>query len=313
MPFIPGGEQLDLMTLSLNATLDRGKLSEYNVHSLHGLKMAEGTNKFMTKYQPNKKPFIMTKNTFAGSGKYSQHLLGETHRTWENMTNTIAGVMNFNMFGIPVTGPDTCGYYSQGNKTKETEELCARWIQLATYYPFARQHRDDNPEGALEPYLMTELFKNWTRNAMHQRLNVARHFYTCLYKVSQDGGTCFDPLLFHFPEDDVTFNNIEHSFIYANTLKITPVLDYETSKSFYQRSYFPKGEWVNFNDLNDIVKSKGGEDGWKDLHTPSGAQDVINAHIMPGAIMLKQEGSFNTTSDLNLTNNPITLIANRDS
>ena len=131
--------------------------------------------------------------------------------------------------------------------------------------------------------------------------------------MSQDGGTCFDPLLFHFPEDDVTFNNIEHSFIYANTLKITPVLDYETSKSFYQRSYFPKGEWVNFNDLNDIVKSKGGEDGWKDLHTPSGAQDVINAHIMPGAIMLKQEGSFNTTSDLNLTNNPITLIANRDS
>jgi alpha-glucosidase (family GH31 glycosyl hydrolase) len=160
---------------------------------------------------------------------------------------------------------------------------------------------------------MTELYKNWTRNAMHQRLNVARHFYTCLYKVSQDGGTCFDPLLFHFPEDDVTFKNIEHSFIYANTLKITPVLDYETSKSFYQRSYFPKGEWVNFNDLNDIVKSKGGEDGWKDLHTPSGAQDVINAHIMPGAIMLKQEGSFNTTSDLNLTNNPITLIANRDS
>jgi alpha-glucosidase (family GH31 glycosyl hydrolase) len=54
----------------------------------------------------------MTQNTFTGSGKYSQHILGETHRTWENMTNSIAGVMNFNMFGIPVTGPDTCGYYS---------------------------------------------------------------------------------------------------------------------------------------------------------------------------------------------------------
>jgi hypothetical protein len=33
---------------------------------------------------------------------------------------------------------------------------------------------------------------------------------------------------------------------------------------------------------------------------------------MPGTIMLKQEGKFNTTKDLNLTNNPITLIANRD-
>jgi alpha-glucosidase (family GH31 glycosyl hydrolase) len=43
------------------------------------------------------------------------------------MTNTIASVMNFNMFGIPVTGPDTCGYHST-KKTPETEELCARWI-----------------------------------------------------------------------------------------------------------------------------------------------------------------------------------------
>jgi hypothetical protein len=50
MPFIPGGERLDLNTLSLNATLADCKLSEYNVHSLHGLKMAEGTNKFMTKF-----------------------------------------------------------------------------------------------------------------------------------------------------------------------------------------------------------------------------------------------------------------------
>jgi hypothetical protein len=79
------------------------------------------------------------------------------------------------------------------------------------------------------------------------------------------------------------------------------------------KSYFPKGEWVNLNDYNDIVKSKGGEDGWKELRVPKGAEDLIQAHIMPGAIMLKQEGNFNKTSDLNLTNNPITLIANRDS
>lgn len=131
--------------------------------------------------------------------------------------------------------------------------------------------------------------------------------------MSNDGGTCFDPLFFHYPEDEVTYNNIEHSFIYANTLKVTPVLDYETSKSFYLRSYFPKGEWVNFNDLKDIVKSKGGEDGWKDLHVPKDSSDLIQAHIMPGAIMLTQEGKFNKTLDLNLTNNPITLIANRDS
>ena len=68
----------------------------------------------------------MTKNTFAGSGQYSQHLLGETHRNWENMTNTIAGVMNFNMFGIPLVGPDTCGFF--GQNVTVTQKLCTRWI-----------------------------------------------------------------------------------------------------------------------------------------------------------------------------------------
>lgn len=55
MPFIPGVEPLDFMTLSLNATLGYGKLSEYNVHSLHGLKMAEKTNKFLKNLNPNKR------------------------------------------------------------------------------------------------------------------------------------------------------------------------------------------------------------------------------------------------------------------
>ena len=28
------------------------------------------------------------------------------------MKHSIAGVMNFNMFGVPLTGPETCGYFS---------------------------------------------------------------------------------------------------------------------------------------------------------------------------------------------------------
>ena len=40
------------------------------------------------------------------------------------MKMSIAGVMNFNMFGIPFTGPETCGYYGKDRN----DELCARWV-----------------------------------------------------------------------------------------------------------------------------------------------------------------------------------------
>jgi alpha-glucosidase (family GH31 glycosyl hydrolase) len=52
------------------------------------------------------------------------------------MKSSIAGVMNMQMFGIPLVGPDTCGFSGEADQN----ELCGRWVQLAQFYPFARQH-----------------------------------------------------------------------------------------------------------------------------------------------------------------------------
>ena len=80
----------------------------------------------------------MSRSTFPGSGKYVAHGLGDNHRTWEDMKLSIAGVMNFQMFGIPMTGPYTCGYFppSMHSMTDE-DEICGRWNQLSTFYPLS--------------------------------------------------------------------------------------------------------------------------------------------------------------------------------
>jgi len=77
--------------------------------------------------------------------------------------------MNFNMFGIPFVGPDSCGFFG----AHRDDELCTRWIQAGTFFPFLRQHHDIN-EDPSELWRMDEPWKSMARNALYDRLQYVR-------------------------------------------------------------------------------------------------------------------------------------------
>jgi len=106
------------------------------------------------------------------------------------------------MFGIPFNGPNICGAESVG--VKDEDELCARWIQIATFFPFAR-HEGGNWD---EPWRLEGIHMEWARNAIHDRYQWLRHMYTCLFEAYDHGETCFDPLLFHYPDHSETYENM---------------------------------------------------------------------------------------------------------
>ena len=313
LPFIPGRVNLDNMTMSLNATHPSNNMTEYDVHSLFGHLEAKRTREFLLNESmsanPRNRTFTLSRSTFAGSGQYTQHWLGDNHRTWDDMKWSIAGVMNFNMFGIPMVGPDTCGFFSKG--LEEEQELCARWIQLATFYPFARQHKDASGGGHdIEPWRLPEALQTWAKDAINDRYQYLRHMYTCLFEASKYGRTCFDPLLFHYPEDDEVYKDIEHTFLVGDALKVSPVL--KSSNDTF-KSYFPAGgDWVSMQNYSDIVKL---DDPTKGQYVDLDATlKTVNVHLRPGHIIPKQtnkDGEFNSTEDMML-HAPLSLIVNRD-
>jgi alpha-glucosidase len=117
------------MTLSLNATHPSlNNETEFNLHSLYGLMMAKRTYEFLTNSNvynnSDRRPFVLSRSTFASSGRYASHWLGDNWRDWAYMNYSIAGIMNMNMFGIPLAGADVCGFFGE----KKDDEMCARWI-----------------------------------------------------------------------------------------------------------------------------------------------------------------------------------------
>lgn len=102
------------------------------------------------------------------------------------MKYSIAGTMNMNMFGIPMVGADVCGFFATPEYTEdENREICGRWMQLATFYPFARQHRDKDPGGGApnEPYNLGETFMDMAISAIIDRYSYIQMMYTCQFIV----------------------------------------------------------------------------------------------------------------------------------
>ena len=103
------------------------------------------------------------------------------------MEHSIAGIMNFNMFGIPMTGADVCGFFENLDKNvtkEEQQEICARWYQLSTFYPFARNHRDkDEGRGGFktEPYMLEAgEHKAMAIESIRERYKYLMFMYTCI-------------------------------------------------------------------------------------------------------------------------------------
>lgn len=157
--------------LSLNAThystneFEKETNIQYNLHSLYGTQEARTTHEFLTKGESyknkDKRPFILSRSTFAGAGKWASHWLGDNGGTWEYMKLSIPGVLSMNMFGIPVVGADVCGFF---NLTKN--ELCGRWMQLGAFLPFYRNHYNKTGTGTQEAYFLPEREQNAAKSAV---------------------------------------------------------------------------------------------------------------------------------------------------
>ncbi|KAL1778054.1 sucrase-isomaltase, intestinal, partial [Sigmodon hispidus] len=289
-PFTPGilDKILYSKTLCMDAVQYWGK--QYDVHSLYGYSMAIATEKAVERVFPKKRGFILTRSTFAGSGRHAAHWLGDNTASWEQMEWSITGMLEFGLFGMPLVGADICGFVAD-----TTEELCRRWMQLGAFYPFSRNH---NADGYVEQdpafFGQDSLLVKTSRHYLTIRYTLLPFLYTLFYKAHKFGDTVARPFLHEFYED--TNSWIEDTqFLWGPALLITPVLRPGTD---YVSAYIPDATWYDYE--------TGEKRPWRkqrvNMYLP---RDKIGLHLRGGYIIPTQEPDVTTTAS---RKNPLGLI-----
>jgi alpha-glucosidase len=198
-----------------NATHHGGTV-EYDHHNLFGHQILNATYHALLNVFPTKRPFIIGRSTFAGSGKWSGHWGGDNASLWAYMFFSIPQALSFSLFGIPMFGVDTCGF--NGNTD---EELCNRWMQLSAFFPFYRNHNvlSTIPQ---EPYRWASVIEA-SKVAMNIRYTLLPYIYTTFYQAHSTGSTVMRALAWEFPNEPL-LASADRQFLLGSSLMVVPVL-----------------------------------------------------------------------------------------
>ncbi|MCU0548215.1 MAG: glycoside hydrolase family 31 protein [Leptolyngbya sp. Prado105] len=205
-------------------------------HNLYGLLEARAAYESLREYQPQQRPFIVSRSGWAGLQRYAWTWTGDVSSTWESLRQTISTVLGLGLSGIPYTGPDIGGF--QGNPSAE---LYLRWFQMATFLPFYRTHCaiSDLPRA---PWTYGEPYLSIIRSFVELRHQLMPYLYTLAWETTQKGYPIVRPL-FWLDWQNASLWDVDDAFCLGNQLLIAPIVEAGVKA---RSLYLPKGSWYSF-------------------------------------------------------------------
>ncbi|KAH7890254.1 glycoside hydrolase family 31 protein [Phlebopus sp. FC_14] len=281
-------------------TTHHGGYLEYDVHNLWGIMEEKTTHIALQTIFPGKRVFMISRSTFVSAGRWTGHWLGDNFSRWEYMAPGIQGVLQFQIYQIPMVGPDACGF-----NYNTDEELCNRWMQMNAFFPFYRNH---NTFAALsqEPYRW-ESVANASRTAIAARYSMLPYWYTLFANASTQGLPPVRALFYEFPDEPELFS-VDRQWLIGKDILITPVM--EPGATTVDGTFYDSIKYSNFaNVVYAGIFPGRGTVTWRDWWTHAVVVDAnagtnttldaplghINVHIRDNsALLLYLEPGYTT-------------------
>ena len=268
-------------TISLNGIV-YNNIILYNIKPLISVYQCRQTYNYLKK--KNKRPFILTRSNSFGIGKFSFHWLGDNFSQNKYIEYSIAGIFNYNIFGIPFTGADICGFNDNSNG-----KLCARWYNIGAFYPFMRNH---NSKRYIDqyPWSFGDDYESIIKKDINYRYSLLRYFYSQLFLISlNEKGSFFKPVMFEFPEDKYSYEDIESKVMIGEAILICAFFENEENDKVF---ILPNSNFNLYPSGENIINYSSEDNNDKRKKTLSGKLSQLHIFLRGGYI-IPMQNTFN--------------------
>jgi alpha-glucosidase len=163
------------------------------IHNVYGMENSRATWDGLLTLQPNLRPFVLTRASYAGGQRYAATWTGDNLATWNHLRMTTPQLLNLGLSGFSLSGADVGGFGGS-----PSPELLTKWIMLAAFQPIDRDHaaKGTRPH---EVWADGPEQEDIRRRYIEERYRLMPYLYTTAEETSRTGIPIIRPLFVEAP------------------------------------------------------------------------------------------------------------------
>ena len=102
--------------------------SHLEIHNVYGMENSRATYEGLLKINPDLRPFVLTRATYAGGQRFAITWTGDNTSSWNHLRLTTPMLLNLGLSGFGLSGADVGGFIGTPGP-----ELLTRWTELGDF------------------------------------------------------------------------------------------------------------------------------------------------------------------------------------
>ena len=168
--------------------------SHAEIHNVYGMQNARATFEGLKQLNPDLRPMVLTRASYAGGQRYGATWTGDNSSTWNHLRMTTPMLKNLGLSGFGLSGADVGGFAGTAGP-----ELLTKWLEVAAFQPIDRDHTETGT-GDQEPWVGGAEQEAIRRSYIEERYRLMPYLYQLADESSRIGLPMLRPLFLEFPK-----------------------------------------------------------------------------------------------------------------